>query len=50
MFHLGGSEFPKTTDQLIAAITQGAVQLFTLPSSGAIMKIDGGNYPGFIRR
>ncbi|HWE03973.1 MAG TPA: hypothetical protein VG326_16330 [Tepidisphaeraceae bacterium] len=47
MFYLGGSEFPTTTEQLIASVTQGAARLFTLASSGGAMKIEGGSYPSF---
>lgn len=46
MFYLGGSEFPATTDQLIVAVTQGLAMFFTLPSTGAVAKIEG-NYPTY---
>ena len=49
MFHLGGSTFPATREQLTAAVTDGLRSLFTLPAGRSGVNLDGGDYPAFDR-
>jgi hypothetical protein len=46
MFYLGGSVFPASREQLVAAVAQGLRRLLTLPARD-IMRIEGGKYPDF---
>ena len=49
MFYLGGSNFPATREQLVAAVTAGLRDLLSLPPGREAVKMEGGNYPVFER-
>lgn len=48
MFHLGGSGFPTTREQLISAVTDGLRSLVALPTGKEVVRVDG-SYPAFNR-
>jgi len=49
MFHLGGSSFPATREQLVEAVKEGIRGLLSLPPGKDVVRIEGGNYPTFDR-
>ncbi|HZL33887.1 MAG TPA: hypothetical protein VFC78_01175 [Tepidisphaeraceae bacterium] len=49
MFHLGGTDFPTTRDQLANAVGDGLRAFFTFPAEAQVVWIEGGEYPAFER-
>lgn len=45
MFPLSGTAFPKSADELAAALRGSLVEVFTFPDANSVVKIDGANWP-----